>query len=51
MNFVELPQECLINMGKTYRDIKSGEKKTKKIKHSKMTAYCRTKNRKGYEND
>lgn len=38
-------------MGKTYRDVKSGEKKTKKVKHSKMTAYCRTKNGKSYEND
>lgn len=38
-------------MGKTYRDIKSGEKKTKKVKHSKMTAYCRTKNGKIYEDN
>lgn len=51
MNFVELPQEYFVNMGKTYRDVKSGEKKIKKVKHSKMTAYYRTKNRKSYEND
>lgn len=51
MNFVVLLQECFVNMGKTYRDIRSGEKKTKKVKHSKMTAYSRTKNGKAYEND
>lgn len=38
-------------MGKTYRDIRSGEKKTKKVKHTKMVAYSRTKNGKVYEND